>query len=130
MTKLEDEKLDNDQLVEILDSAIENFRGDLTLISKSIGALVLGRKYGWKVMYLIHSKRTIKKYEEILGVSLRDVLPAVGKRADKSLAWSVAKKVTNFWKAVSGEIPGVRSPDTVDADKKKTNKKTSNKKGT
>lgn len=122
--------LSNNELVKILDSSIENFRGDLTLISKAIGALVLGRKYGWKVMYLIHSKRTIRKYEKILGVCLRDVLPDVGIRADKSLAWSVAKKVSNFWKAVSGEIPGMRSPDTVDADKKKINKKASKKKET
>ena len=115
--------LSNKKLVEIIDSSIENFKGDLTELSKAIGLLAIGRKFGWKVMYLIHSKRTIRKYEKILGVSLRDVIVDVGPRADKSLAWSAAKKVSNFWKAVSGEIPGMRSPDTVDKDKKTTKKK-------
>lgn len=114
--------LSNKKLVEIIDSSIENFKGDLTELAKAIGMLAIGRKFGWKVVYLIHSKKTIKKYEKILGIDLRETIVDVGPRAEKSYAWKAMQKVTNFWKAVSGEIPGIRSPNTVDAKKKPENK--------
>ena len=101
--------LSNKKLVEIIDTSIENFRGDGTELAKAIGMLAIGRKFGWKVIYLIHTKKTIKKYEKILNIDLREVLPDVGPNAHKSLAWTAVQKVGNFWKAVKGEIPGIRS---------------------
>ena len=88
----------------IIDIAIKNFRGDLTTLESAIGAFLVGLKMGWKVMYLVHDRRTIKKFEEILKVDFREVLPDEGVWAHKSVAWSAMKKITNFWKAVKGEI--------------------------
>jgi hypothetical protein len=31
--------------------------------------------------------------------------------ADKSVAWKAARKLSNFWKAVKGEISGIRTPE-------------------
>jgi hypothetical protein len=53
----------------------------------------------------------LRKYEKILGISFRDELPEVGKMADKSVAWTAVQKVSNFWKAVKGEISGIRTPE-------------------
>ncbi|MDY6994879.1 MAG: hypothetical protein SVR94_20015 [Pseudomonadota bacterium] len=110
--------MNDKDLIQIIDSAIDNFSGNSNELAKAIGMLTIGRKFGWKVLYLIHSKNTIRKYEKILSVDLREVLPEVGPNAHKSLAWRAVQKVGNFWKAVKGEIPGVRSAE-IDKSKPK-----------
>lgn len=91
--------------------AIKEFSGDLTTLEGAIGAYFTGKELGWKPMLLVHEKRTIKKYEGILRVSFREVHPEEGPLAKKSLAWRASQKISNFWKAVKGEIPGIRSPE-------------------
>ncbi|MBL4774949.1 MAG: hypothetical protein JKY87_02675 [Mariprofundus sp.] len=105
--------MDNDQFVSIIDKATENFRGDITNLSRAIGMLATGRRFGWKVTYLIYSRLTITKYEKILGIKIQELLPEEGDLAHKSIAWVALQKVTNFWKAVKGEIPGIRSTMTT-----------------
>ena len=107
--------MNNDQLISIIDNSIKNFRGDLTHLSRAIGMLMLGRRLGWRVLYLVYNRSTIRKYEKILGkdFSIQDTLPEEGDLAHKSIAWVAAKKVGNFWKAVKGEIPGIRSTQTT-----------------
>ena len=96
--------MSDDDKINRFDGQIKKFRGQLPTLESAIGAYVAGRKLGWKVLYLVHDKRTIRKYEEILGIRFRDELPADGDLADKSLAWVMASKLSNFWKAVSGEL--------------------------
>jgi len=106
--------MDNDQLVSIIDKATENYHGDITNLSRAIGMLATGRRFGWKVTYLVYSRATVKNYEKILDVKIQEVLPEEGDLAHKSIAWNALKKVTNFWKAVKGEIPGIRSTMTTE----------------
>lgn len=97
-------------LAKIADDAICNFKGNANELEKAIGVLFVGQQYGWKVMLLVHDKKTISKYESILNVSFREIMPEVGPLADKSAAWKVAKTLSNYWAAVKGAIPGVRTP--------------------
>jgi hypothetical protein len=60
---------------------------------------------GWKPLLVIHNKRTIKKYEEILGINAREEFPEVGPYADRSMAWGIVEGLSNFWKAVNGDTP-------------------------
>ena len=91
-------------LVRKLDEAIVDFTGDFDELESAIGMLMVGRLVGWKVLVLIHNKRTIRKYEEILGINIREVLPEEGPFAYKSFAYEAVHKLGNFWKAVSGEV--------------------------
>jgi hypothetical protein len=88
-----------------MDEAIVRFTGNFDELEGAIGMYMIGRHLGWKVLYLIHSKRTIRKYEEILDISVREVFPAEGPDADRSNAFRAVQAVSNFWKAVSGEVP-------------------------
>lgn len=97
------------QLVQIADDAIKSFHGNTSRLSNAIGYLFLGRKFGWRIMFLMHDRKSVKDYEKILGINSRVFFPEEGPLADKSIAHAALKKVTNFWKAVRGEIPGVRS---------------------
>ena len=64
---------------------------------------VLGRHVGWKVLYLVHSKRTVPKYEAILGINVREEFADAGPEAERSLGYRAAQVLSNFWKVVSGE---------------------------
>lgn len=97
------------ELLNQIDSAVEAYRGQLPELEKAIGAAIAGRLVGWKVMLLIHDKRTIQKYEDALDLSFREFMPEEGPLAQKSLAWRVVQKAGTFWKAVKGEVPGGRS---------------------
>lgn len=100
----------DDQIIPHADKVTKAFRGNVNELEQAIGVWVVGRQFGWKVMLLVHDRKTLAKYEKILGVNFREELPEIGKYADKSIAWKAAKKLANFWKAVKGEVPGVRSP--------------------
>src|ERR1017187_3380618 len=102
-----------DELIEIVDKAIENFSGNVDKLESAIGLLMLARKTGWKPAYLFHSRSTVKDYEKILDIQFQKLFPPEGPKANKSIAWKLAKSVSNFWKAVKGEIPNMRSTELV-----------------
>jgi hypothetical protein len=89
------------ELVAVLDKAIDGFKGQAGVLEGAIGALVIGRRFGWRPLFLMHSSATIRKYETILKLSFRDRLPEEGDLVDKSVGWTLAKKVGSFWKAVT-----------------------------
>ncbi len=99
------------EMMKKIDGAIKGFSGNSKELEMAIGMLICGRQMGWKVMYLIHSQRTIWKYENILGLTIREVLPEEGALSKKSLAWAAVQKVSNYWKAVKGDTPGIRTPE-------------------
>jgi hypothetical protein len=103
--------LTDKQVNEKINRAIKKFHGDSRELAAAIGIIWIGRQVGWRAIILMHDKKTIKKYQGYLDLDYRDVMPPMGPLADRSVAWVAVKKVSNFWKAVKGEISGVRSPD-------------------
>lgn len=93
-----------EKLWEIEMQAIARFKGDLGELESALGMLRLGEQLGWKPMVLLHNKRTIRKYEEILGIEVRTFFNEEGPSAERMLGYKVAKQLGNFWKAVSGEL--------------------------
>ena len=59
----------------------------------------------------MYDRKSVKKYEEILGFDSKVAMPEIGKFANKSVAWKAVQRVSNFWKAVKGEIQGIRSTE-------------------
>ena len=84
--------------------AIASYSGSLEELEKAVGMLMLGYHFGWKVLLLVHSKRTIRKYEKILGIEIKSFFPAEGPSAERSMGLDLAKKIGNFWQVVSGDI--------------------------
>ncbi len=89
----------------LMDETIVRFEGNMDELESALGMYMIGRHFGWKVLYIIHSKRTIRKYEEILGITIREEFEAEGPDAERSNGFRAVKTVTNFWKAVSGDTP-------------------------
>lgn len=99
---LTDEKMAELQSIET--QAISRFVGVLDELEAALGMLRIGPHVGWKVLYLVHSKKTIRKYEDILGVKIRDVFDETGPSSYRSIGLGLSEKFSNFWKFVSGDI--------------------------
>lgn len=97
------------ELLAHLDAQIKDFVGDLTSLERAVGAAIVGRQFGWKVLLLVHDRKTIGRYEETLALDFKQELPDVGPLAKKSVGWAAAQKVASFWKAVKGVYPNVKS---------------------
>lgn len=102
LAKLTDEQ--NQQLQEVINRAIREAHGQLDELELALGMLLIGHHFGWKVLYLIHSKKTIRKYEEILDIKVREFFPEKGPSSPRSVGLAFADRVSNFWKVVSGDI--------------------------
>lgn len=92
------------EIMNFLNSVIYDYEGDIDQLEGALAMFLVGRLYGWRVIRLIHSKRTIRVWEEVLGVTINEVLPERGRLAYRSCAARQAAAIGNFWKAVSGEI--------------------------
>jgi hypothetical protein len=102
--KLETISAERSAELEVIErEAIAHHSGDLTELFKAIGMLHIGDHFGWRVLVLVHNKRTIRKYESILGISIREFFPEEGDASDRSIGLKAAKALGNFWKVVSGE---------------------------
>ena len=88
---------------DLMDDRIRDFEGGLDELESALGMYMLGRHFGWKVLYIIHSKKTVRKYEEILGIDVREEFPAEGLDAERSNGYRAIRSISNFWKFVSGE---------------------------
>lgn len=95
---------DTQRMVKLADQGIKEFEGNFDELESAIGMYFVGRLVGWKVLVLLHNKRTIKKYEEILGIEIRKEFPEEGPFVHKSVAYEWVQKVGTFWKAVAGEV--------------------------
>lgn len=92
------------ELNNIARSAIANYKGQAPTLETAIGMLFVGDHLGWKSLSLIHSRRTLRKYETILGIQIKEFFPEHTKTAERTIAYKALAKISNFWKAVSGEI--------------------------
>lgn len=93
------------EVLKVLHKAIDNFHGELDDLERAMGMYLLGKQTGWRVLVIIHTKRTIRKYEKILGIEIRKAFEEVGPLATRSVGYSIVVKLSNFWKAVSGDVP-------------------------
>lgn len=102
LPKLTKKQLDN--MHEIERDAFARFTGLFGGLEAAIGMLRMGHYVGWKVLIIIHNKRTIKKYEEILDINIKEYFDKEGPLANRSFGYSLFKEIGQFWKIVSGDI--------------------------
>lgn len=76
---------------------IETYQGDAAILGNAIGALVLGRYVGWRVLRVVYSTRSYSRYQSILGVQFKDVLRERDVLSRRSLALRILDRVGGFW---------------------------------
>lgn len=87
----------------LMDDTIRRGGAQIDELESALGMYMVGFHFGWKVLYMVHSKRTIRKYEEILGIKVIEAFDEVGPDAHRTNAFKIINAASNFWKAVSGE---------------------------
>ena len=85
----------------VLDN-LANYRGPGTTLESALGALIIGRHYGWRVLRMMHSPSTYSKYEKLLGVEFKTVCPEDTDLSQRSIGMRVAVKLKSFWAVVMG----------------------------
>lgn len=101
------EKLEQLQEIELI--AIAKFAGPLDELESALGFLRLGFQYGWKPLVIAHSKKKFRKYEQILDINARELFPEETPTSDRSVGFSLSKKICNFWRIASGDIIKIRN---------------------
>lgn len=93
---------------------------DLGVMEGAIGALFVGQRYGLRILRILHTTKTIRKYEQFLGVPLDQLLPQHGPLIDRSVAWGIAMAAKNatakYWDLVARKtsMPGHEKRTVVD----------------
>ena len=82
---------------------IADYAGPAGDLEAALGMLLLGRYLGWRALYVIHSKKTVAKYETILGIEVQQAFEPEGPDAERSIGYQAARARPSFWKVVSGE---------------------------
>jgi hypothetical protein len=86
--------------------AFTEYSGDFAVFETAIGALFLGIMIGWRPLFIIHSPKTIKRYEKILDIEFQKILPeTVDFLSERSRGYQIAAALDKFWPAVTGNIP-------------------------
>ena len=88
------------ELEEVEAFAILNFEGPVDELEAALGVLRLGPHVGWKVLYTVHSKRTIRKYEGYYGCRIRELFDETGPSSYRSVGFGIVNRLSNFWKAL------------------------------
>ncbi len=85
-----------------LEHAVATFRGNGRELESAVGALYLGKVYGWKVLRVMHSSVSYRKYQAILGIDFKDWCPSTTSLTERHRGYQLALKAKNFWDLMRG----------------------------
>lgn len=87
----------NEQLDSHVNNLMITFHGDLSDLYSAVGALNLGKVYGWRVLKIIINPITYRKYEKILCLSFKDVLSETTDYSYRSYGYKMAMEIGKYW---------------------------------
>lgn len=99
-----------DDCAALIARAITNFKGQGPELESAIGMLYVGHTFGWRVLYILHSVKTVEKYESILDIKVKERFQESTEHSERSLGYRVAGALSNFWRVVRGvdSVDGAR----------------------
>ena len=87
----------------VMDKAIRQSGFQIDELESALGMYMVGFHFGWRILYMIHTKKTIRKYETLLDIKVAEVFEEYGADADRTNAYKILQTITSFWKVVSGD---------------------------
>ncbi len=99
------------ELLEHIDKIATEYKGDVSQLSSAIGAVMLGRLYGWRVIRITTTSKVYTRHQRVLSLDFKQVLPKETELSKKSIGYSIAKKLDKFWDVVNSKVK-------IDPDKK------------
>jgi hypothetical protein len=95
------EKIIEINFLEHIDKIAAEYVGDISHLSSAIGAVMLGRVYGWRVIRITTSSKIYTRHQRILALEFKLVLPEETEISRKSIGYMKAKELNNFWDIVN-----------------------------
>jgi hypothetical protein len=92
------------ELLEHIDKVAAEYIGDVSYLSSAIGAVMLGRLYGWRVIRITTTSKVYTRHQRILSLDFKKVLPEETVLSKKSIGYSLAKRWGNFWDVVNSKV--------------------------
>jgi hypothetical protein len=77
---------------------------DFGTVEGAIGALFVGQHYGLRILRILHSSKTLRQYEQFLGVPFEVLIPQHGVFIDRSLAWRIVQGTRHYWDLVARRV--------------------------
>lgn len=93
-----------DEQNEILVTRTKEYKGQMPSLSAALGAVAMGHVYGWRVLKIVHSPATLKKYEEIIGLKYDEICPDVTELSSRNVGFRLYQKIGAFWNVVLGKV--------------------------
>ncbi len=95
----------DEELMKRIDQVSLNFTGQFDDLSQIVGIVIVGRRYGWRVIRLVHSRRAWTLACKYFG-DLKEILPEEGeeKYMRKSVGFSLIEGISHYWEVVKGHI--------------------------
>ena len=90
--------------LEVICQAWHDYEGDTPIFASAAGALIVGRLMGYDGLKVMHSWRTLRKYEAVLGIKFDEVLEARTKDSRRLNGIRYAESFQAFWKAIAGGV--------------------------
>ena len=88
-----------------IERACTEYNGQLDDLYQSIGLLVTGQLFGWRVMRLVSSRNNWASATKIFG-DLKDpkLMPEYGFLSERSVGLMIVRELGDYWKVVRGII--------------------------
>jgi hypothetical protein len=103
---IQERSLGDAELMKIVKDACYGFVGPAPVLESALGALCFGRIVGWHGLRVIHTYQTLRRYEGILGIKFRDVLPARTVESSTLGGIRIADGLGKFWRVITaGLVP-------------------------
>ena len=91
------------ELAQAIDKVCSEYHGQLDDLYQSIGLLVAGQLFGWRVMRLV-SHRSIWRLATTLFGDLKQLMPERGIFAHRSIGLQMADQLDEYWKIIQGVV--------------------------
>lgn len=85
-----------------IEKVVSTFRGNGQELENALGALVLGKVYGYRVIRVMHTGASYTKYQKILDLRFADWCSAETPLSSRHRGYQFALKAQSFWNLIRG----------------------------
>lgn len=95
----------DNELLEHVNLISREYKGDSHALFMAIGALFVGRLYGWRVIRVFLSSSSYARSQKILDLDFKLVMEPETELSDRASGYKSIKNLKDFWGIVAGRVP-------------------------
>jgi hypothetical protein len=84
---------------------LTTYRGRGDHLQDALGALLIAKVYGWRVVRVMYSGKLYANFQRVLELDFKEWCEPETKFAARHRGYQAALKVDDFWKLIRGDMP-------------------------